>query len=63
MNDYSFLARITLLQVGLGVATLLLYVPTPVAAAHQCGAMATLTSALWLSYELKALKALRLVAK
>ena len=30
-------------QVGLGVSTLLLYVPTPLASAHQCGSLALLT--------------------
>ncbi len=48
---------------GLGISTLLLYVPTSLAAMHQSGAMLTLSSALWLSYELKLIKALRMVPK
>jgi len=35
-----------LVQVGLGIATLLLYVPVPLAAAHQAGAMLLLTAAV-----------------
>ena len=35
------------LQVALGIATLLLYVPIPVAALHQFGAVALLTAALY----------------
>ena len=57
------LAALGWVQVCLGVATLLLYVPTPVAAAHQSGAMATLSAALWLSHELKLMKALKHVPK
>jgi cytochrome c oxidase assembly protein subunit 15 len=36
-----------LLQAGLGVATLLLAVPIPLAAAHQAGAVALWTLTLW----------------
>lgn len=36
-----------LVQVSLGIATLLLSVPVPVAALHQLGAVALLTAALW----------------
>jgi len=50
-------------QVGLGISTLLLYVPVPVAAAHQSGALATLTLAMWLSHELKFMKILRMIPK
>ncbi len=42
-----------LLQGGLGVATLLLYVPTAVAAAHQAGALVLLTALLWLGFVLR----------
>ena len=45
-------------QVGLGVSTLLLYVPVWLASLHQCGSLATLSAALWLSHELKLLKRL-----
>ncbi|MGQ0592553.1 MAG: COX15/CtaA family protein [Gammaproteobacteria bacterium] len=41
-----------LLQVGLGIATLLLVVPLPLAVAHQAGAMLLWTAALWTAAEL-----------
>ncbi|MFQ5984691.1 MAG: COX15/CtaA family protein [Alphaproteobacteria bacterium] len=44
-------------QASLGVLTLLLYVPLPLAAAHQAGALALFTSALWLRHELKSARA------
>lgn len=40
-------------QLSLGVSTLLLYVPKHLAATHQAGALALLSSSLWLSHELK----------
>lgn len=40
-------------QVGLGISTLLLYVPTPLAATHQSGSLALLSMALWLMNELR----------
>jgi cytochrome c oxidase assembly protein subunit 15 len=40
------LAGVTLLQVALGIATLLLIVPIPLAAAHQAGAVLLLTAAI-----------------
>lgn len=43
-------------QLSLGVSTLLLYVPKHLAATHQSGALALLTSSLWLSHELKFVK-------
>lgn len=43
------------LQVGLGISTLLLYVPTPLAATHQSGSLALLSMALWLMSELRRL--------
>ena len=42
----------------MGVATLLLYVPTWLAAMHQSGSLVTLSFAIWLSHELKHLKKL-----
>jgi len=45
----------TLLQVTLGITTLLTYVPVPLAASHQAGAMSLLTIALWATQELKKL--------
>lgn len=50
-------------QVGLGIATLLLYVPVPVAAAHQSGAIATLSVAMWLAHEIQLLKLIKYVPK
>lgn len=43
------------LQVALGVSTLLLVVPTTLAAAHQAGALAVLAIALFLNHELRRL--------
>ena len=51
------------MQVALGISTLLFYVPVPLAAAHQSGALITLSSALWLSHELKLLKVLKKMPK
>ncbi len=42
------------LQVALGISTLVLVVPVPLAAAHQAGAVLLLTATLWLIYELRA---------
>ncbi|XP_013147013.1 PREDICTED: cytochrome c oxidase assembly protein COX15 homolog [Papilio polytes] len=44
------------MQVGLGITTLLTYVPTPLAAAHQAGSLALLSLAVWLTHEVKLLK-------
>lgn len=43
----DLLAVMALLQLGLGIATLLLAVPIPLAAAHQSGAILLWTLALW----------------
>lgn len=40
-------------QIALGITTLLLVVPIPLAAAHQAGALALFTIALWVSRELR----------
>jgi len=50
-------------QVGLGISTLLLYVPVPVAAAHQSGALVTLSLAMWLAHEIKLMKIIRHIPK
>ncbi len=42
-----------LVQVGLGVTTLLMVVPVPVAAAHQAGAVVLLMSSLWAVHALR----------
>jgi len=39
-------------QVGLGLATLLMFVPTHVAATHQAGSLTLLTISLWTMFEL-----------
>jgi cytochrome c oxidase assembly protein subunit 15 len=39
-------------QISLGISTLLLVVPLPLAAAHQAGALLLFTAALWVSHEL-----------
>jgi len=41
------------LQITLGISTLLLVVPVPLAAAHQAGAMLLFSTALWASHELR----------
>jgi len=43
----NLLAVMALLQAGLGIGTLLLQVPIPLAAAHQAGAVVLWTLALW----------------
>jgi cytochrome c oxidase assembly protein subunit 15 len=43
----DLLAAMALVQAGLGIATLLLEVPIPLAAAHQAGAIVLWTLALW----------------
>jgi cytochrome c oxidase assembly protein subunit 15 len=45
------------LQVSLGIATLMLVVPVPLAAAHQSGAVLLLTTALFASHGLKRVEA------
>lgn len=47
------LVAMSFAQVGLGIATLLLYVPVELAAIHQSGSLALLSFAIWLSTELK----------
>lgn len=51
------------MQVGLGITTLLTYVPVSIAAMHQSGALVTLSTAIWLSHELKLMKLLKHVPK
>ncbi|OQR79406.1 cytochrome c oxidase assembly protein COX15-like [Tropilaelaps mercedesae] len=46
------------LQVGLGITTLLTYVPTPIAVSHQAGALTLLTTLLWVTHELKLIQRL-----
>ncbi|XP_063703844.1 cytochrome c oxidase assembly protein COX15 homolog [Culicoides brevitarsis] len=50
-------------QVGLGIATLLSYVPVSLAATHQSGSLVLLSLAIWLSHELKHVKVLKHIPK
>jgi cytochrome c oxidase assembly protein subunit 15 len=47
------LPAMLVLQIGLGIATLLLIVPVPLAAAHQAGALVLFTLALFVNHELR----------
>ena len=47
------LCIMALIQVGLGVSTLLLFVPVTLAVIHQAGALVLFTLALWTAYELR----------
>ncbi|KAG8435474.1 hypothetical protein GDO86_013417 [Hymenochirus boettgeri] len=49
------LIAVAYLQVTLGISTLLLYVPTSLAATHQSGSLALLSMAIWLMNELRRL--------
>lgn len=57
----SVLMMVAALQVLLGVSTLLLYVPIPLAAAHQATAVLVFTAAIWLLHEIR--MARRVVAR
>ncbi len=52
-SAFTFLFGIAILQVGLGIATLLLVVPLPLGVAHQAGAVLLFTLALWADYEIR----------
>lgn len=52
-NVYTLL--LLLFQVLLGITTLLTYVPIPLAASHQSGSLVLLSTAVWLTHELKRL--------
>eukprot|EP01147_Barroeca_monosierra_P001121 gene1121-7931_t len=43
-------------QVSLGIATLVYFVPTPLAATHQAGSLTLLTFAVWFMHELRRFK-------
>jgi cytochrome c oxidase assembly protein subunit 15 len=51
------MVHLVVLQVALGISTLLYMVPVPLAAAHQAGSLALLTGALVLGHRLKVPKA------
>ncbi len=48
------LLAFAVVQVSLGISTLLLFVPVALAAAHQAGALAVFTIVLWLNHALRA---------
>ncbi|XP_075222238.1 heme A synthase COX15-like [Lycorma delicatula] len=50
------MATMAWMQVGLGISTLLMYVPVSLAAAHQSGSLILLSLAVWLTHELKYVK-------
>ncbi len=50
----NVVAGFAVLQVALGISTLLLVVPVPLAAAHQAGALALFTAVLWAAHRLHA---------
>lgn len=50
-------------QVGLGVSTLLLYVPVSLALLHQAGALATLSLAMWTAHDMKFVKIVKALPK
>ena len=47
------LVAMSIMQVTLGISTLLLYVPVSLAAVHQSGSLALLSFAIWLCTELR----------
>lgn len=49
----SVLMAAGVLQVALGIATLVQFVPVPLAAAHQAGAVVLLTAALWSAFTVR----------
>ncbi|MDP6473645.1 MAG: COX15/CtaA family protein, partial [Alphaproteobacteria bacterium] len=49
---FAALAAMAVAQLALGIATLLLFVPVPLGAAHQAGALLTFSMALWTCHEL-----------
>ena len=49
---FHTLLGVVLAQVTLGIVTLLLIIPVPIAAAHQAGALVLFTVSLWVVHEL-----------
>lgn len=49
----SLLLIMLVIQISLGISTLLLVVPLPLAAAHQAGALLLFTAALWVNHQLR----------
>ncbi len=52
-KSLNAVAHMSIVQVGLGIGTLLLYVPVPLAAVHQAGSLALLTFITCLVHSLK----------
>ena len=50
------LTLMAILQVLMGISTLVHYVPTSQAVAHQSGSTTLLTTAIWFAHEMKKLK-------
>ncbi|RWS30712.1 cytochrome c oxidase assembly protein COX15-like protein [Leptotrombidium deliense] len=50
------LMGVACVQVSLGIATLLFYVPKSLAVTHQAGALTLLSTALWLGHEMKLIR-------
>lgn len=50
---FNAAASMSVVQVGLGISTLLLYVPIPLAATHQAGSLVLLTCVTALAHSLK----------
>lgn len=57
----KLLSFVGLCQVTLGIWTLLSFVPTPLAATHQAGAMTLMTVALWFLHSLKRIPKYKLI--
>ena len=49
----SLLLIMLAIQISLGISTLLLVVPLPLAASHQAGALLLFTAALWVNHQLR----------
>ncbi|GKS68759.1 cytochrome c oxidase assembly protein subunit 15 [Nitrosomonas sp. PY1] len=49
----NFFLIMLVIQIGLGISTLLYVVPIPLAASHQGGAVLLFTAALWVSHQLR----------
>lgn len=52
----NLLLAMAYVQLTLGISTLLMYVPTPLAATHQSGALTLLSLAVWLTHEARVFK-------
>lgn len=50
------LMGVAMFQVGLGISTLIYFVPIPLAAAHQAGSLSLLTMAVWLMHTLRVIR-------